>query len=201
MRVNHWLIELPAMNVSKFLVLGTLGLNGESSGYDVVQYLRDTRVERWTDVKIGSIYYAVGKLREDGYIEEVRKERQGKQPEKTIYRITPEGEERFKSMQEEAFRGLYPHFYGFKLALKFNVHRSAEEIKPFAEEAINRIGEQLEAMDAYLDSLSDSERRRRDAFFIAHDRRLFEAERDWIRDAVEQLDDLGPHRLPEEPNP
>jgi DNA-binding PadR family transcriptional regulator len=149
------------MNVSKFLVLGTLGLQGESSGYDVVQYLRETRVERWTDVKIGSIYYAIGKLQENEAIEEVRKERQGKQPEKTIYRITPEGEERFKSMQEEAFQGLYPQFYGFKLALKFNVHRTAGEIASFAETAIQRIDEYLEAMDSYLHSLDDAQRRER----------------------------------------
>lgn len=181
------------MNVSKFLVLGTLGLKGESSGYDVVQYLRESRVERWTDVKIGSIYYAVGKLQENGDIEEVRKERKGKQPEKTIYRITPEGEERFKLLQEEAFHGLYPHFYGFKLALKFNVHRSPEEIEAFAEEAVDRINQQLEAMDSYLDSLSDSERHRRDAFFIEHDRRLFKEERAWIRDAVDRLESLEPH--------
>jgi DNA-binding PadR family transcriptional regulator len=184
------------MNVSKFLVLGTLGLQGESSGYDVVQFLRKTRVERWTDVKIGSIYYAIGKLQENGAIEEVRKERQGKQPEKTIYRITSEGEDRFKSMQEEAFQGLYPHFYGFKLALKFNVHRTADEIASFAETAIEQIDEYVEAMDSYLHSLDDAQRRERDAFFIDHDRRLFRAERDWIQDAVEHLDDLEPHRLP-----
>jgi hypothetical protein len=40
-------------------------------------------------------------------------------------------------MQAQAFLGLYPDYFGFKLALKFNVRRSAEEIADFADQAIH----------------------------------------------------------------
>ena len=91
-------------------------------------------------------------------------------------------------MQAQAFLGLYPHFFGFKLALKFNVRRSAAEIASYAEKAIQNIDCVFAGMDTYLDSLAESDpRSTSDAFFIEHDKMLLRAEKRWIQMAAERI--------------
>lgn len=174
------------MNVSKMIVLGALDMLGEASGYDVLQELKRKMVDKWLDVNTGSIYYAIKKLVKTGEIEALRIERDGDYPEKTIYTITESGQALFDELQAEAFRGLFPQFYGFKLALKFNRRRTIDEIRQLADEALARIDKQLAAMDGYLSTLdAQSWQHEFDGFFIEHDRRLFLQERQWIVEAVE----------------
>lgn len=173
------------MNVSKMIVLGALEILDEASGYDVMQELKRKMVHRWLDVNTGSIYYALKQLLKSGAIVEVRVEREGDYPEKTIYALTDIGRNQFDELQAEAFKGLFPHFYGFKLALKFNQRRSGAEIAQLADEAIGRIDKTLAAMDAYLTTLDEAAWQYEfDGFFIEHDRRLYKEEKQWIIEAV-----------------
>jgi DNA-binding PadR family transcriptional regulator len=176
------------MNIAKLVVLGALENLGRGSGYDIIQELNLKKIDRWTDIKKGSVYYALRELAKEGAIDAVEQTKVGRYPDKTIFQVTKEGRELFDSLQEEAFLGLFPHFYGFKIALKFNTRRSAEEIEGFAVRAIERIDRQLAAMDEHLGTLDkDSKLYRTDSFFIKHEKMIFGAEREWIEEAVRNL--------------
>ncbi|MHA2370706.1 MAG: PadR family transcriptional regulator, partial [Candidatus Hodarchaeales archaeon] len=165
------------MNIAKMVALGALENLGRGSGYDIIQELSRKKIDRWTDIKKGSIYHALRQLKKEGAISEVERTRVGRYPNKTIFQITTKGKALFDSLQEEAFLGLFPHFYGFKIALKFNTRRSAEEIKQFAERAIAVIDQQFKAMDNHLNSLDKSSKLyKTDSFFIKHEKMLFGAE-------------------------
>ena len=176
------------MNIAQFVVLGALEQLGQGSGYDVMQELAHKQLDRWVDIKAGSIYHAIRQLHKAGAIREVGQTREGQFPPKTIYEITDAGRQRFDELQEEAFLGLFPHFYGFKIALKFNTRRSVADIRELSEQAIAVIDAELAGREQYLRLLDpDSPQYAYDAFFIEHDRRLFEAEKAWIQKAVERL--------------
>ena len=178
------------MNISKFVVLGTLDVLGTASGYDIIRELDKKMVSRWTNVKKGSIYNALKSLSKGGEIREVSRVKKGLFPTMTLYEITDQGRDCFDKMQEEAFLGIYPLFLGFKLALKFNKRRTTDEIKKYAATAIEIIDKTMGGMDAYLNSLPEaSALRKSDAFFIEHDRMLFLEEKRWIQMAVQRLDD------------
>lgn len=173
------------MNVTKLVVLGALESIESGSGYDVMRELTQKMIHKWLDVKTGSVYYTLKQLAEEGAIREIAEVQEGKYPTKVIYEVTEQGRELFDTLQAEAFLGLFPHFYGFKVALKFNTRRSPEEIRQFAEQAVSRIDEQLAAMDRYLSTVDPtSPQYESDAFFIEHDRRLFLAEKQWIQEAA-----------------
>ncbi|MGF1470370.1 MAG: PadR family transcriptional regulator [Rubrobacteraceae bacterium] len=175
------------MNVAQLVVLGALEQLGRAGGYDIVQELDRKMVHKWLDLKPGSIYHALRQLEKENAIEPVEQTREGRYPTKTLFEITAEGRERFDRLQEEAFLGVFPHFYGFKIALKFNTRRSAAEIERLANRAVEAIDAHLGAMDAYLETLDpESPRREEDAFFIEHDRRLYEVERAWILEAAQR---------------
>jgi DNA-binding PadR family transcriptional regulator len=176
------------MNIAKLVVLGALESLGRGSGYDIIQELNRKKIDRWTDLKKGSIYHALRELKKEGAIREVERTKVGRYPDKTIFQITEKGKDLFDGLQEEAFLGLFPHFYGFKIALKFNTRRSAEEIKEFAKRAIDAIDLQFKAMDNHLNSLDkDSMLYKTDSFFIEHEKMVFGAEKEWIMDAVKNL--------------
>jgi DNA-binding PadR family transcriptional regulator len=176
------------MNVTKFVVLGALESIKEGSDYDIITELENKKISNWTEVKKGSIYHALKTLQAEEAIIEVSKMKTGLYPEKTIFKITNRGKSLFDKYQTEAFLGLYPKFYGFKLALKFNSRRSPEEIKQFGEKAINAIDEKLNLMDMYLNSPAlPKSVKESDGFFIEHERMLFKAEREWINMARRRL--------------
>ena len=176
------------MNVTKFVVLGALEFIKEGSGYDIITELENKKISNWTEVKKGSIYHALKKLQAEEAIKEVTKMKTGLYPEKTIFKTTDRGKAIFDKYQAEAFIGLYPKFYGFKLALKFNIRRSPKEIKQFGEKAINTIDEKLELMDMYLNSPALTKSvKASDGFFIEHERILFKAEREWINMAIKRF--------------
>jgi len=176
------------MNVSKFVVLGTLDLLGLASGYDIFRELDRKMISRWTSVKKGSIYHALKAMNKSGEIREVTRQKKGLFPTMTLYEITEVGRNLFDKMQEEAFLGLYPHFYGFKIGLKFNVRRSNEEINIYADKAVDIIDLILAGMDEYLNSLPKSDERLEiDRFFIEHDKMLYREEKRWIKMVVERL--------------
>ena len=175
------------MNISKFVVLGTLDLLSPASGYDIIRELEKKMISRWTNVKKGSIYHALKALNREGFIRETERLKQGAYPTSTLYSITEAGRREFDRMQSEAFLGLYPYYFGFKLALKFNVRRSAQEVVAYADKATEFIDAHIAGMDAYLDSLGKSDpRRESDAFFIEHDKMLLRQEKQWIRLAAQR---------------
>ncbi len=176
------------MNIAKFVVLGILDQCSPASGYEINRELEKKMINRWTTVKKGSIYHALKSLAKDEQIRETERIKQGLYPTMTLYEITDKGKDAFDKMQAEAFLGLYPYYFGFKLALKFNVRRTADEIEAYAQKAIDIIDSQLAGMDIYLESLSESDpRKQSDAFFIEHDKILLRAEKQWIKMALERL--------------
>ncbi len=181
------------MNISRFVVLGALDILGNASGYDIIRFLDARMITRWTGVKRGSIYNALKTLEKDNEICEVERVKSGQYPTMTIYAVTDAGRDAFDAMQDKAFRGLYPSFTGFKLALKFNRRRSPEEIRRYADLAMEEIRNTLQGMDAYLSSMPEhSAQRRMDAFFIQHDRMLLIQETAWIRMVMDALN-AGAH--------
>lgn len=176
------------MNVAKFVVLGTLERMSPASGYDVIRDLEKKMISRWTNIKKGSVYHALKVLQEGEYIIETERVKRGSYPTMTLYQITDKGREAFDKMQVEAFLGLYPYYFGFKLALKFNVRRSPAEIAYYAGRAIKKIDAQIQALEAYIDGLADTDSlKESDSFFIEHDKMLLRTQKEWILMAVEKV--------------
>ena len=85
----------------------------------------------------------------------------------------------------------FPDKAGCAAGVSSRMCRSAAEIAEFAKKAIEIIDAQFAGMDAYLESLPESDpRKRSDAFFIEHDRMLLRAEKQWIEMAVDRMREI-----------
>ena len=104
----------------------------------------------WTDIKFGSIYYALERLAQEDYVEEVRREKEGSNPARTVYRITDKGRGAFLVMLEENLTKIHKFFMPLDMGLFFGWHVERERM-------IDILRGRAEMMKATIDFLTNAE--------------------------------------------
>ena len=59
--------------------------------YEMQRLIRQRRKDEFLDLKRGSLYHAIGGIQREGLIVPTEISRQGKRPERTVYRLTETG--------------------------------------------------------------------------------------------------------------
>jgi len=100
----------------ELLFLGLLK-DGPKHGYEIKRQLKEV-LAPFISLEIKSIYYPLKKMEEKGWI---KKEigREGRWPERYIYRITREGERRFQQVLSESFLSIKRPYFNIDLSLFF----------------------------------------------------------------------------------
>lgn len=93
-----------AQTPTKLLVLGAVREAGAVHGYDLRRELLSWGAKEWANVTPGSIYNALKTLVREGMLEVVGTDRQGARPERTTYRLTPEGGDYLRQLLRENLR-------------------------------------------------------------------------------------------------
>jgi DNA-binding PadR family transcriptional regulator len=101
----------------RLFILGTLAASGPLHGHQIRQQAQSDRTEQWADVQVGSVYGALKRLASEELIREVRTERVGNRPERTVYEITGEGRRTLAAVRDQALRELTRTNDPFDLAL------------------------------------------------------------------------------------
>ncbi len=96
------------MSSTRLLVLGVVRIFQPVHGYDVRRELLSWRVDQWANVAPGSIYNALKSMTRDALLEIVGTDQVGGRPERTTYRLTPEGENEFQVLLREAWWTIRP---------------------------------------------------------------------------------------------
>ncbi len=121
----------------RLFILGTLSASGPLHGHQIRQQAQSDRTEIWTDIKVGSVYGGLKRLANEGLIREVRTEKVGNRPERTIYEITAEGRRALAAVRHAALRELDRYHDPFDLALTQSRDLAEEDLAKIVE---NRIG-------------------------------------------------------------
>jgi PadR family transcriptional regulator AphA len=75
------------------ICLGIL-TRGDATGYEIKKLFEDDGYQHFVEASFGSIYPALNRLTEEGYVS-VRSEAQEKRPDRKVYSITPKGRAAF----------------------------------------------------------------------------------------------------------
>lgn len=112
-------------------------------GYEIQQLIQASRMDLWTNILSGSIYYALNKMESDGLIAATAEERTGARLRK-IYSITDEGEKLFQQMIRETLT-LPPHTVksDFSLGLVWIEDIPKEEAVELLEQNLKQVEESL----------------------------------------------------------
>jgi len=88
---------------AEFYILGALH-RGDFHPYEIKRRLNNALVECYTDLDVGTLYYAVRQLVESGDIAAKTRQKVRRGGERTIYRITSQGRRRFQELLLERFQ-------------------------------------------------------------------------------------------------
>ena len=87
---------------AELLILGVLH-RGNFHPYEIKRRLRDAMVECYTDVDVGTLYYAIRQLEKNRFIVAVQRERVARGGFRTVYGISAGGKRRFQQLLHEQF--------------------------------------------------------------------------------------------------
>lgn len=107
---------------AELLILGVLH-RGNFHPYEIKRRLRNAMVECYTDVDVGTLYYAIRQLQKNRLIVAVRRERVARGGVRTVYGISASGKQRFQELLNEQFAAegsVAQTLYGSMLFLQFS---------------------------------------------------------------------------------
>lgn len=87
---------------AELLILGVLH-RGNFHPYEIKRRLRNAMVECYTDVDVGTLYYAIRQLEKKGFIVAVQRQRVTRGGMRTVYGISASGKRRFQQLLSEQF--------------------------------------------------------------------------------------------------
>jgi DNA-binding PadR family transcriptional regulator len=127
---------------AELLILGVLH-RGDFHPYEIKRRLKNAMVECYTDVDVGTLYYAIRQLEKQRFIHPVRRERVARGGVRTVYGITASGKRRFQQLLHEQFAAegsVAETLYGAMLFLQFG------DLTVIADLLRDRISRETEAM-------------------------------------------------------
>jgi DNA-binding PadR family transcriptional regulator len=143
---------------AELVILGVLH-RGNFHPYEIKRRLLNAMVQCYTDVDVGTLYYAIRQLAKTRLITAVSRERVARGGMRTVYAITPTGKERFQQLLQECFaaQGSVPEtLYGAMLFLHLADLRViadllAARIK-LQDDAIGKVAEVRSQLAPFLSS-------------------------------------------------
>lgn len=113
--------------------------------YELAATMRERRKEASIKLNYGSLYTVIDGLEREGYIAAVETRRDGRRPEKTVYRITDTGETYMLEWMRELVSVPMKEYPQYEAALSLLPVLPPEEVVPLLEARIRFLKKTLEA--------------------------------------------------------
>ncbi len=154
--------------------------------YEIQQVLQERHKDDVLALKKGSLYHAIRRLGAAELITAHATTRQGRRPERTVYRITPEGRAALKDWLRHHVAIPRPERSHFMGAVSFLVHLSPGEAAAALKERAAALQRQIAGYDATL-AHRTSEVGRVNLIETEFARAMRAAELAWVRRSVAEL--------------
>jgi DNA-binding PadR family transcriptional regulator len=168
--------------VGNLLALAILVLLAERPmhPYEMATLLRERGKEGHIRINWGSLYTVVANLEKHGLIEATHVDRQGRRPERTVYRIRPEGREEARDWLRELIRNPEKEYPRFGAALSEMGALPPAEVEALLERRLVALDAKIAEQRAGLAQWSKALPR---LFMVEseYDLAMREAESAWVR--------------------
>lgn len=153
--------------------------------YEMASTLRGWGKDRDLQIKWGSLYTVVRNLTRHGLLEEVESTREGRRPERTVYRITEAGRAELIDWTRELLSVAEPEFPRFRAGLSMMSVLAPDEVTALLQQRLATVETQIAAAREELDRHDDVPR----LFLIEveYDQAMLAAEAAWMRSLITEL--------------
>lgn len=115
--------------------------------------IRERKKDEFLDLKRGSLYHAIERLRVEGLIEPAETLREGRRPERTVYRITEAGIDEVRTWLRELLAQPVHEPSQFYAAISFIAHLTPDDVVAQLTDRARKLAAQLAASDEALTAL------------------------------------------------
>ena len=127
---------------AKLLILGVLH-RGNFHPYEIKRRLENAMVECYTDVEVGTLYYAIRQMEKEGLISTVSQQRVARGGMRTVYKITAKGKTEFLDLLHRQFEEDGPVSQTLYGALLFLHLSDPAIVQDLIRDRIARLDEQI----------------------------------------------------------
>jgi len=174
------------MTSIRLVILGILN-RYPMHGYEI-KHIIEEHMGDWTDIKFGSIYFALSKLAEDGSIEVTEQTREGNRPSRTVYQITDKGHHEFSRLLKELWSKDEGTLYDFDIGIFFMKSLSKSEVEKYLIDRIEKMQQKLSFLEQHrAEQESDPQIPPQGMAIIQHSQLHLRAELTWLKDLKKEL--------------
>jgi DNA-binding PadR family transcriptional regulator len=159
--------------------------------YEMRTVMRERGHDNVMKLTGGSIYDALERLEEAGLVKVVKTSRQGKRPERTVYAITPDGEDEVREWMREILSKPVKEYPEFAVGLAFVlILEKKDDVILLLENRAGAIEADLAAKETYTRRIAGStgfELPRIVLLEGEYDRAMLRAELQWLRKTIREL--------------
>jgi DNA-binding PadR family transcriptional regulator len=121
--------------------------------YEMQRRIREWHKDEFLDLKRGSLYHAIERLRRQGAIAAVETTREGRRPERTVYRLTEAGAQLMHRWLEDMLARPVREPTQFFAALSFLPLLSPETVKAQLEQRAAALAAEIGCLDSVLKTM------------------------------------------------
>ncbi|MBN1438044.1 MAG: helix-turn-helix transcriptional regulator [Anaerolineales bacterium] len=173
---------------TRLVILGFLR-NNTLYGYEIKQMIEHIMGD-WTDIAFGSIYFALKKLEEEGFVEKAGTKQEAGRPSRTVYNITSAGRDEFLRLLRAVWSKGERHSYSIDIGLSFMSALPDEEVRSHIRNQVENLERTLKYLDSHkAEQLSDEHVPNRLASTVFdHHRIHLQSELEWMRGLMEKFE-------------
>ncbi len=154
--------------------------------YELQRRIREWHKDEFLDLKRGSLYHAIERLHRQGAIEPVETTREGKRPERTVYRLTEAGERQMLQWLQAMLARPVREPTQFFAALSFLAHLPPETVQDQLRQRAAALAAEIAALDAVLQTMVPRIGRLV-LIEVEYARAMRQAERAWVESLQNEL--------------
>ena len=155
--------------------------------YELAATMRERHQDEFIRLNFGSLYHTVDMLERNGWIVPTEREKEGRRPERTIYRLTDSGREILVRVVTDILvhpRREYPHFAaGLMFMHHIDKTKAAEHLKNRAS-ALKATSEKLSRI---MSELREEGVSRLSLIELEHKIAMLDAERRWVGNLEKEI--------------
>lgn len=155
--------------------------------YEMASRMRIRHHDEFIRLNFGTLYHSVEVLERNGWIEPLEREREGRRPERTIYKLTESGREVLTSTLAELLRRPRKEYPHFAAGLMFMHHLTAQEAAAQLHERTAALDMIIDKFEAVLRELLQKGVTRLALIEVEHKIAMLDAERKWVRGLEKEI--------------
>jgi DNA-binding PadR family transcriptional regulator len=154
--------------------------------YEMQRLIREWHKDEFLDLKRGSLYHAIEQLRRAGCIEAMETSREGKRPERTVYRLTEAGDQQVHDWLRTMLARPLREPTQFFAALSFLPHLTPQSVLEQLQERTGLLEKEIDNLNMVLATMVPKIGRLV-LIEVEYARALRQAELAWVHSLIEDL--------------